>query len=728
MIKLHPAYRAVVRQRLPFAEAKRFELMPDTIPYIDTLEQYRQQWAAILDSKRGGYLFTNDYQVTRVGFFRSFFERLRGWFGFENRCDPMRVQMSLMKYAYYGYTRGYHADLSIDFSQLPTAYQFPVEMSRHLASSRSHTVSCQLQEHLKTFYQVNHSFLRPSFWLRQFSFEEWRCSNFHGQYVFGTAIFRDLYQNVEKDPSLLPLVAKLDIQNNDMLEQLVNEIDQVDTSCDLLFIMFPDTTVALRYAERLFQEKQWGHSVAGKMWNGLRAISGTSKTTYCARISSEDGLRLAVALNSNFYKRVDGGVDFAVKHYLSANEYARAYRIVVDQKESHEAVEFIVAHPHGEALKQSVPQDSALGKAVASAMMRKATSRSFLGHTAAYADFAQMVDSHIVEAHPNYFFHQYVTNGQYDQAYALFMKVPTKSVFEKADCDTLAKHFHTSGEEAYEQGLSMRESDQWQKTSECYKSSRRAKKKAATLAPWDKAYCEDANVHLRLCAQLLFDSPITAHSSRLDQLDQVIKKYNKAVSKEMSANLNEDVHLRQQLILALFERVEILRSACLSTYVLQRSGYGEQAKFDQSCEPHYRKAQADLETIIQILGTVKKLDEQQTKQLAKAHFELAEWCKRFELGNHQAHYKKADQLISNNPFYALRCSEEFRSHEAEKKAYQERGLRLMVVCGFKSPAKDYGNWYDERWLITNDRITTREMGDIHSYRGELKPASRFSIF
>lgn len=204
--------------------------LPDFIIYdLDEVE-YHTFWTNIKNHPRN-QLYTNGIQVYKVSWLQSLFQRFKGWLGFDNYCDPNKVEMTLAKIAYHGYLKGYHS---------PNAHVFtPPIISQRFESlineKRQNENSCELQQLLMSYYITHSDKIAP-----------WN-GPVHQAYPFGQTFNRnELYQ----------LIPGIDPQDHDVIRNAIyglhynnyNNRRLTSTDCN------KGSRFAINYAEYLVRE------------------------------------------------------------------------------------------------------------------------------------------------------------------------------------------------------------------------------------------------------------------------------------------------------------------------------------------------------------------------------------------------------------------------------------------------------------------------------------------
>lgn len=77
---------------------------PDVIFYQHKQREYGQKLQLLSQAQ---FIYTDGYRLRPAGMFRFAYESFKGFLGFTNHCQTEKVQLSLQKFAFYGYLKGY---------------------------------------------------------------------------------------------------------------------------------------------------------------------------------------------------------------------------------------------------------------------------------------------------------------------------------------------------------------------------------------------------------------------------------------------------------------------------------------------------------------------------------------------------------------------------------------------------------------------------------------------
>ena len=201
---------------------------PDLILYNMDETQYQDFWQGIKTHPKT-QLSTNGIQIKKVSWLGALFQEFKGWLGFDNRCHPNKIEMTLAKVAYYGYLKGYSIPEDNPHTFLSTSFKDLVNLPR------SSLHSAQIQHSMLNYYK-NHTDVFPS---NSYPVNE---NTFFGQ----TLLDLELYEHV---PSLDP-------QSPQIISQTIDGLKHtgVIASTEDYLVNSP---FAAAYAESLVQQKRY---------------------------------------------------------------------------------------------------------------------------------------------------------------------------------------------------------------------------------------------------------------------------------------------------------------------------------------------------------------------------------------------------------------------------------------------------------------------------------------
>lgn len=705
---------------LTLAERKRLELYPDTIPYDYTEDEYTRLWEKLNNAKRGHYFYTDGYKVKRVSYARSLWEQFRGFFGFTNRCQPQRVKMTLQKIAYFGYIKGYDQtpldnipNWGVKSYRLNELFRINVSKSKN----RTNTNTENLQNHLAHYYLENQAFLFPNFWQKLFSGKRIQLREFNYNSHFGNT-------QLNKKELLINII-KLDPQNNDFIKSLLTQIDNHPASQKHII---KNSKLADRYAEhRLnrFTEKKIPWEELQETCNTLDyKFSNTKDNTKSVEhlIKCNDfekfilpdsplAIECAKKLLGNYLSEVESyinkflsilGLESAptklleiakaldstlesrmpcvyIELYLKTKLIEEAASLISKLEDLPKAVSYIRDNNINlDIVSIYVNKDSELGHALAESYMDKIKNQLF--NDKDDSQKAEQFASHayLQGRYPQYYFRKYIFERKFDEAYTIYASVTDKASLDSFSIETMAEFYHQRGKEYKQESKQLMLDHEWQKAEAIMQQSSHAKKLAHIINPDHDEYKASANRRGYAVAKLIVNSPLYG-DQRVSRLETALKKLESAYDKN-----DNDPKIKATLMNALQERAKLAVNASLTEVEMNNGVHCD--------ESHKKSVLSHVERAIACYERITQLDPagEQPLLTAEAHFMLADLRNYFDIDKNPEHYRRAMELMPNNPFYVTRCS------EVIDRNLQDQGRLLLRNNSLG--ASDYMQWFEQRWM------------------------------
>lgn len=732
-------YQKFANQHIASAERIRLQFMPDTIPYNHTAEQYANAWIKINDVSKGKYFYTDGYSVSRVGWFTYAWQNLIGFFGFTNHCQPARASITLAKFAYYGYIKGYHTAARLVTTTLDVHYLASVN------SERNRLNTSLIQQGLVNTYLIQQNQLQAGFWLRLFSSEFDAYRTEHATIHFGInltwtndgellkhairldpghkdslqAIIHNIKLNPELETSIIRGGCLFVTYLNQRLEDYINKkisIETLTATCKNLDVKLNPANVALQISlvNRLMEDEAknsekivWPEgALAREFANRLldKYLSDTSsllmrslnsvKKLLGLKADEQPAVQKAAALDPTIKERRK---DFFIQFYLKTKQFDHALFLILSLTHAKDQLKFITSESIDPQLirRYVTTTDSDLAKALTAHYMA-------LNNDTAAELFTSADHRHAT--YTQFYFKKYIASKQFSDAFKLYEASENKAIFDVNSLSQLAEHFHskTKSLKANSKAAARKNTDRgWEKAEHLMTASNQAAERAFMLCNTNgdfKQSIQSSGYHL---GRLLVNSPI--HSDqRIARLDIAIKHLSDAVQKCSDAKVDK---MKDILLKALFERAEIAVNACRTT-LDRNSGHSSTKEHKAAVLPQVEKA---LDCYRQIIA----LDPDNTihGRTAEAHFMLADIETYFDINKNTQDYLRAMALAPLNPFYKLRCAE---FHEADREELRAAGMSIMEEN--KLSVQDYMDWSSERWYKRDDRVYG--IVDIHRYNRE----------
>ncbi|KGP62504.1 hypothetical protein EP47_10995, partial [Legionella norrlandica] len=222
---------------------KGIAYLPDFIIYDIDEKEYQLFWNELTKHPRN-QLYTDGIQIYKVSWLQSLFQRFKGWLGFENHCQPNKVELTLAKIAYHGYLRGYDPKELNSINPPLVSERF----MKLVSSSRNNNNSFSLQQLLITYFLTYSSYFPGPGRTMSLAFP------------FGDTFIRE---------GLYKLIPTLDPQNISVITNTITGLHSQFESADYIDC-FKSSLFAEYYAEYLVSQRRyqgaldWSDSVKNK--------------------------------------------------------------------------------------------------------------------------------------------------------------------------------------------------------------------------------------------------------------------------------------------------------------------------------------------------------------------------------------------------------------------------------------------------------------------------------
>ncbi|STX50395.1 Uncharacterised protein [Legionella busanensis] len=643
---------------------------PDMLVYQHNAKQYEQHWQKLIHAK---YIYTNGYNLKPVGILRYTFELFKGWLGYNNHCEPQKVQLSLCKFAYYGYLNNYSQNV---LQQPLTSYKIPEQYLKLVKNSRNAATSKTLQDLLISYYRSNSN-----------SIPQIPTLPFTSYYAFG-----DCFKFIEQWAE----IPRLDPQSHNLITTTFHKLEYELAIKDYPF--YPGSYYAELTAQSYLDRAKDKKNSLLYRWSWFS--DAQQQTHY--------HLQRAIFFNPNI---INQNLTLYIDYFLEKRELEQAFNLITQLPDLKQAANYIILHYEAANQLALIKPNTPLAKELAQYYIQKKTLID--------VQLATQLDTELAQTNPVDIFHLSIAEKQYDKAYDLWLINHNKYSFDSNDLIKLGNYFNELGEQAYVKGKAYRKAEQWQKATLAYQQSFEAKRKALKVNPTEERK-EQYFIHMRLYAQLLIHTNLKQHQpaqSNIAEIEKAIKLLDKCVSKVVDKE--EKQLLSKALAKGLMRQVDYLVHLFLvpADYDSDRD---TRIQHKTKHQTHFTLALDALHRITKLLTGCK--DPKQKKLLGKAYFLLGDIANFFDLNLPYAEYfKKAMEIVPSNPFYLLRCSELFEERQEDLRSV---ALPLLKKRGFTTI--DYYNWYKERW--EQETYRTSPIKDIHSLDIAVNPpAPRFAF-
>ncbi|STX27880.1 Uncharacterised protein [Legionella beliardensis] len=641
---------------IPTHAKKAFGYYPDMIVYQHNNSEYREHWQKLAKAK---YIYTDGYDLKPIGPVSYLFEVIKGWLGFTNHCEPRHVQLSLGKFAYYGYLQGFSQHL-----QQLAHYKLPSDYLTLVQKPRENTISKALQDLLINYYLTSADTIPQAL----------EIPPMHSKYAFGECFkYIDAWAEIPKlDPQSLQLIAdtinQLEFDVNPRQYQFIDQSQYAQTAAEIYF-----GKARKEKASYLYNWSWFSNAKPLTQWYLQRAIYFNKEITH------QD-------------------LPLFIDYFVELKKFSQAADLIKRLSNIPQAVHYFTAHFTAVEQLQFIEPDTVLAQALAQYYLQKPTPENL--------KLAAQFDTNLAQHDPVNMIKLLIDSKDYNNAYNLFLTHQNRYTFSTSDLKVLANYFDATGESTYEEGLKQRKASNWPEAVLSYGQSLEAKEKAFKLQP-TKERQEQYYVHMRLYAQVIIDADIQQHEIKhcdFNQLEEAINLLNQCASKDLTSQEEQKRHC-QLLVTGLMRQVDYLTNlfSVPVTYAHDRDTRNQHQALHKD---NFNLAISKLNCIIQLLA--HHCDKAQKKILGKAYFLLGDISYFFNLPSFSpSYFEKAMETVPNNPFYLLRCSEVFSER---KEKLQARAIPLLKKHGFE--VLDYCHWDEDRWE-KEERYKTSPIKDIH---------------
>lgn len=626
---------------------------PDMLVYQHNNQQYQTLWQELSQSR---FIYTDGYDIRPTNFLRYGFETFKGWFGFTNHCQENIVQLSLQKFAYYGYLSGFSQNTISQMEHYPLPYTYQNLVGKSPAAQTSKDI----QTHLINYYA---------------QYAEHFPTTRYFKAITGQSIFGDTFLKLHM-PGEIP---RLDPQNPSLIAVTIEQLEPEPYPLTYTFLRgsLYAQSVVIHYLEKAKIEKQ------GKFYYWPLVSDGQQK--------AQRYLERALVFDPNI--RIQERPIY-IEYYLEKKNFVEAFGLIQGLNDIQQAMAYLVKNFSKEQHKQFVERNSTLAIELAKHYLS-------LDKTIENIQIAAWFDSNLEEHDPANSLKLMVAENQLENAGKLFFEKKGKAVFDPADIEIVANYYSQLGDSHYKEGKKLRDASEWGKAKISYLKSLDGKQKAFELEPKTTRQ-EQVYTHKRLLAQVVIDADIQTHDVQTCEIEQIIKAI-KFLDGCESKEEHERKYHKEILVKGLMRQVDYISRLILVPMLF--------VEYLDVRKKHMLEHQENFNTILHALERVVSLlegtqDAEQKRILGKAYFLLGDINMFFDLpSNYKDYFQKAMQTVPSNPFYMIRCSEIF---ETQAVKLRNQAIPLLQALGFK--AKDWMEWDDERWK--KDAIPG-EIKDIH---------------
>jgi hypothetical protein len=691
---------------------------PDILFYKHNQRQYQDKLNSLVAAK---YIYANGYDLRRVGIITYFFQWLKGLIGLTNYCQEQKIQLSLQKFVYYGYLRGYQQNNLDKLEPLGLSLYY-----RQLVSQpRNDQTSALIQQELINSYIEKREELQID---ESLATEKSQISS---DYVFGSTLKEEIFWKKDKKKIDLPWqeIPALDPQNEQLIAETAKALDVVPNQKT-------KGVVSKQTSYNWWTMSKYAFGAAKYYVD--KAKVEKAKLTYGLFNNTKQNVHAFLEKALNFNKEIYvTEINIYIEYYLEKDNRLEALRLIgmlVNASENdnletrnvkkQQALTYInMGRYSKQDIKDWVIKDSQLACVLSNEYLAKER------YSLEAIEFVTTLHTptNFSAKYPVGAFKLLLSQQKWDEAYKLFSakKATTSFAEAGAELQQLVEHFNELGNLHYKEGLCAKTNNNWESAKVFHFSSLIAKKKVSELEP-KSIPRQDSYFRAKcLTAQLMIEHDKKNYSAADCQIAEIIKAIN--LVKEDCNPHDKTVQKARQIALA----NGLMRKAdYLITEILVPNSY----KHDHEIRKKHAKDHVDnfrriIETLTEITTLLAKTTDSKLKLiLGKAYFLLGDIKNFFQLPNYNLHsyrndYFKAMEAAPKNPWYMLRCNQESEGTNGKLsyKAVELLKAKDYQVC-------DWMHWDDDNWY--KDKIPGSNLKDIHwGLEDEIElPTEKKSIF
>lgn len=656
--------------RIPKAYRSVMGYYPDVILYEYSQNQFESKWQQLA---RANYIYTDGYKLRSAGRWRYYFESFKGWLGFTNHCDEHLVQLSLRKFAYYGYLKGYRPHETI------IKYPLPHRFQQLACQNWSSEVSTELQKDLLNYYR-NHSFYFP-----QFS---------SGRGISPPSYFGKSFATL----NLWDLIPCLDPQDSHLITQTRENLEPgFYKRYSFLNGSHYAKAVAKDYLDKAKQDKQ-------SLFYGFTPVNLFMENP---KVKTQRNLEHALYYDPEIYLQ---DLEIYIEYFLEKKNFASAVDLIVKLKDLKKACTYLIKHFSADQHMTLLTAGSILAIELAKHYLRDARN---IGNIR----LAMKLDPELAKREPAVVFRVLVADQKFEDAYTLYQRCSDGINFDRNCCSLASTYFHQESEKKLKIARDFRGTADWEKAVSHYSQALTASRQAYELNP-----CDDRTEHYtsskRFYAQILVDAD-EAENTDISKckIAHVIYAIKLLKSCQPTDSIEKEYHCKA-LVKALMRKVdyfcELIRvpATYSANLDVQKEHLAEHTK-------NFKRILESLKEIVALLEGTK--DREQKLILGKAYFLLGDINYFFDLNeNNLQYFRKAVDTVPLNPFYNLRYYERL---VVKQETYRDKGIKRLKELGFE--VFDWLDWDKERW-DQNFRISN--IKQIHLLEETAKSPGWFSSF
>ncbi|WP_133129066.1 hypothetical protein [Legionella quinlivanii] len=656
--------------RIPKAYRSVMGYYPDLILYECNQNQFESKWQQLA---RADYIYTEGYKLRSAGRWRYYFESLKGWFGFTNHCDEHLVQLSLRKFAYYGYLKGYRTRETILKHPLPQRFQQLVNQNY------SSEISAELQRNLLNYYR-NQSSCFPQFG--------------SGRGISPPSYYGSSFAAL----SLWDLIPCLDPQDSHLITQTRENLEpDLYQRYSFLNGSHYARAVANYYLAKAKEDKK-------SMFYGFSPINLFIENP---QVKTQRNLGRALYYDSLIYLQ---DIEIYIDYFLEKKDVSSASNLILQLKDLTKACAYLIKHFNAAQHLGIVEKSSPLAIELTKHYLRDSKNIENIR-------MAMRLDPGLEKREPAMVFRVLVANEEFEEAYTLYQGTSEKRDFDKTCCSQASVYFHQESEKKLKIGRDFRGTADWEKAASHYSQALTASRQAYELSP-----CNDRNEHYssskRFYAQILIDAD-EAENTDISKckIAHILYAIKLLKSCQPTDSIEKQYH-QKALVKALMRKVDYF---CELIRVPATYSANLDVRKEHLAE-HTKNFKRILESLKEIVTLLEGAKEREQKLiLGKAYFLLGDINYFFDLNeNNLQYFRKAVDTVPLNPFYNLRYYERL---VVKQETYRDRGIKKLKDLGFE--VLDWLDWDKERW---DQDFRISNIKQIHLLEDTAKPSGWFSSF
>nr|HAT8714086.1 hypothetical protein [Legionella jordanis] len=669
-----PRINTALFNQIPEDSVSTYSHRPDIYFYADSRKEYIEEWQRLSQAK---YLYTNGQELRPAGLIRYAWEHFKGWLGFYNHCRSHNVCLSIYKYAYYGYLRGFPNE----HLQFLRQQDLDKELLKNLSTEATDQTTQLIQQQLVDYYYHH--------------VQSIVIAN-HGEHIPLNHAFGRSWISL----NLHHVAPSLDPQNNLVIMEAAAALVDVDPAT---FTYFRDSKFALALAKKKIERAKNGQdSMVGKITSSINSLL----------FKSPDPISLITQALELAPKIRGEEIKFFVNHHLKKKEFQAAFDLLELDRDVDGALQILLKEFSEEQIKSFIKKTSPLSNKLFEHYLKKWPRDLKISRFAQqfYPDFSSHFPSQAMQL--------LVEDKLYPDAYNLFSDTKGQG-FHPQDLAVAADHFQSEAKLKREEAFKKIKEGRLSEALIPLAQAVVLMKKAYELQPIKtEMLFKETNreelfyIYKREYAELIIDVEMKTNSIERCNLSDVQKAVN-LLTQCKPKNAEEDNVRLAALAKAMMRQIDHQMYQ-----VMPENEYYDINQHLKNNKEAFINLIRSLEKVIAILEPIQN---PKTKPLlGKAYFLIADMDYYFQLNevNHQEYFEKAKNAVPSNPFYELRYWE-ITKHEP----HRTKGVQGIKSLGHE--VSDWMHWDGERWF--KNKSYFHNIPGIHHLNREHQASSQKKI-